>query len=237
MDKRRRTANVASWRYAFGFDKTRVDGFALANAHSIARLFLPIIIADLPSSTTSWGNAAEIADVHVGAHTTFGDLTTARRRVGGLAPLVQPMGSSDGATLTTLVETIERVMGIADPVDVRVSARYALWTGYADTKKIPPFLSAVSSLTDVNGFVVQAGVRGFTGSLRDLTRFGRESGRHLPCAVWLPGPAIAISQPLYHDSLYISGPSQLMEVLAVGALDVAAIDRSAMLPSGIWELG
>jgi len=214
-----------AWDESFGTDKDRVEGYALRGADTVLRWFLPIPLSDPPRSL-SWGMAARISNLSLSPQVTWKDIADAWSGAGHSELLTQPMGTVDHRSMDALLSTLAGVVGLEEEVE------YAVWEGYADMAVLLAHTS--SAPADPSRFLTQGGVRTFTAPLGTLSMFTAEEGRHFPSAVWLRDHHLAIAQPIYNDSCYISGPRDVCETLcADDDIDLIEIDPSLLLPSGV----
>lgn len=217
----------AKWSDAFGTNKDLVQGYTLRDADTVARWFLTIPLSN-PPRTLLWNAAAREAGLSLESQTTWSEIATAWSRTGHTARLSQPMGTIDRASMDALLSALASV------VDPNEEAKYAVWEGYADMAVLLEHIP--SSSVDASEFVLQGGVHAFTAPLRELSTYTSEEWLHLPSAVWLPNERVAVTQPIYHDSCYVSAPRELCERLCARTdIDVIAIDPSVPLPSGVVE--
>ncbi|MFC0314969.1 hypothetical protein ACFQNE_03835 [Gordonia phosphorivorans] len=196
-----------------GRNKQRVAGYVLPDT-AVVRVFSLIRLHD-PEGTIRW---AESDPSVLSARTTFREAvagTPVRRRP------EQPMGMVDAETVASL----QTLFGAGDDVNVLV------WSGYAETAEFAdrcrPATGAAAE------FIEQGNLLQLRMPARELADFTEESGRHFPVAVWNDDESIAITQPIYHDSVYVSAVDRtvLDTLLRAPTVEGREISPVADLPS------
>ncbi|MCK0439871.1 hypothetical protein MUG78_10480 [Gordonia alkaliphila] len=170
----------------FGIDRdlSRVAAYALPDT-AVVRVFSLIRLQD-PEGTIRW---AESDPSVLSALTTFREAsagTPVRRRP------AQPMGMVDAETVTSL----QTLFASDEELNVLV------WSGYADSAQLADRDRPATG--DAAAFIEQGGLLQLRIPARELADFTEENGRHFPVAVWNDDESIAIAQPVYHDSVYVS---------------------------------
>lgn len=188
----------------WGYSADRVGGYLLEGQSAGLRLLLPA--EDQAGRTWAW---RDVTTLDVNGDSSWAEIIAApaTRAPSDLHPAT---GIVDEKTSDLIVEMLEATV----PNQVPVLAR---WLGYAtDT-------THGHSTTQSHGSEFSVGPEPLRGSLTAVLR--------APSFLWFPQANVAIGMPLYGDSLYISGPQEVLTRIGQNQLfETHGVLATAQLP-------
>jgi hypothetical protein len=201
---------------------TRVAGYTEPHHEVVARIFVPLSMAD--GGYLTWSGAARSLGIDLTATTRWDELADAAR-ARGVDIGVPQQGCIDERTVKDLIGVIRDRTRRPDVT------HYALWEGYAG--EIDSSLREQSEpIPAGEGHYLRNGsFRLFTSDLAWARSRSRERGYRFPVAVWPHDKAFTLASWLYQDSYYLSSDRETLALLQAAGLDALQIAREDLLPS------
>ena len=203
-----------------GPDDARVAGFSTGEHERVVRVLLPGIGAEDRAHT--WSELATAAGVELAGSLRWSELL---RHVP--SPLRDELYEASGRCEPTLVAVLVGVLTAATSTPRLCT--YALWPGFAGE------LDGVSVTRPADGAAPAVRRSGGLVLHHDGLDWLHERSlgalAHYPVYLWPQDHAFLVACPIYHDSLYVSGPASLAASLARAGLDVVDVTRELPLPS------
>lgn len=208
---------------SIGSDDSRVGGFTSEITETTARLFLPA--SGEWGRPVSWTELAETCGEPFSAKLRWSTLENGR-----LTDNEEDITPAEGLMDHTYIHSLVEVLKTEVAADTQI--RYALWPGYAEVQvdfpDLEPWAPTAGSDHGRDWF---GGLEVTTASLDWILEQSLKPGFHFPVLWWPTDGAFLFANPIYHDSMYFSGPVTIRDAMRTAGIELLEISRETELPS------